>query len=367
MALAREIEGFRVLASSLLRDPGAHIAAPSSSSLYRELGKAWQASVGVVEALSGDEVHVPEEGHSVEEDVLDALVTATQEVWASVKPKINGVTVPQRISSITKAYRLFRAAASAAPGGQPDGRAADRAALAGLGVPTYVPMTPGAGGPSPAGGSWRDDLVRRGVGDGGFHSPREQGEEGGEQGTGQGGGIDLVEALLGRMDGAGASQVPKPGKGAGETPAKRSAGVSPPLARAASRLITVGVPPLRVQRQGQALLSNILLNSDSGTFTGWVNKQAKLSGAQLREALSTARAMDLATMELGTVYLVTSAAEVQARRLLSITIFSKTNSWKLAAVLEEVPTEGMLPELPEDMVTAMCSRLKAWDKLGLDP
>ena len=117
-ALAREIEGFRVLASSLLRDPGAHIAAPSSSSLYRELGKAWQASVGVVEALSGDEVHVPEEGHSVEEDVLDALVTATQEVWASVKPKINGVTVPQRISSITKAYRLFRAAASAAPGGR---------------------------------------------------------------------------------------------------------------------------------------------------------------------------------------------------------------------------------------------------------
>ena len=128
----------------------------------------------------------------------------------------------------------------------------------------------------------------------------------------------------------------------------------------------VGAPPLRVNSMGQSLLTNVLRCSDSGTLTGWVEKQRKLSGHALREALTIGRAMDLAVLEMGPGYLATSAAEVQVRRLLSLAIHGKTGSWRLAPVLEEVPTDSMIPELPEAMIAQMGMQLKAYAKIGLE-
>ena len=119
-----------------------------------------------------------------------------------------------------------------------------------------------------------------------------------------------------------------------------------------------------MDRKGQSLLTNVLSNSDSGTVPGWVDKQKKLSGHSLREAQTIARSVDLAVLEMGPGYLATSAAEVQVRRLLSLAIHAKSGTWRLAPVLEEVPTDVMVAELPETMVQAMGLQLKAWDRLG---
>ena len=42
-------------------------------------------------------------------------------------------------------------------------------------------------------------------------------------------------------------------------------------------------------------------------------------------------------------------------------IHAKSSTWRLAPVLEEVPTDAMLPET---MVQAMGFQRKAWDRLG---
>ena len=88
-----------------------------------------------------------------------------------------------------------------------------------------------------------------------------------------------------------------------------------------------------------------------------------MQGAQLREALSIARALDLATHWYGAEYLVTDSAEVQLRRLLSVALAAKLGSFKLSQFLEEVPGDNALAELPDDVLRSLSERLKLEMKL----
>ena len=344
-AAARALEDSLVMpARALLTEPTG--AAPT---VYSGLGSLWYAAQVAITELPPDQAHTPSPGQTVEEDCKDAALAAIEELWVELKPHLGGVKLRRGNVAIEKAYTACRTRAVAA-------RAANRAAAELHGRPQYLPIST----PQPA------VSERPSAAAAGYHTPREGTLAAPDEPPGQ---VDLLDALLGRMDSAGqggpaapgAEGCKRPGKD-GPDPVQRAAGVSPAVVRAATRLTTVGVPPLRVKRYGQALIANVLQNSDSGTFTGWAEKKG-LSGAQLREGLTTARAMDLAVMELGPSYLATSAAEVQVRRLLSVALAAKTGKWTLAPVLEEVPTEGMLAELPEDFVEGMAQRLKVFSRL----
>ena len=102
------------------------------------------------------------------------------------------------------------------------------------------------------------------------------------------------------------------------------------------------------------------------TFTAWVESK-QLQGAQLREALSIARALDLATHWYGAEYLVTDSAEVQLRRLLSVALAAKLGNYKLSQFLEEVPGDSALAELPDDVLRSLSQRLKFEMKLEPRP
>ena len=99
------------------------------------------------------------------------------------------------------------------------------------------------------------------------------------------------------------------------------------------------------------------------TFTAWVESK-QLQCAQLREALSIARALDLATHWYGAEYLVTDSAEVQLRRLLSVALAAKLGNYKLSQFLEEVPGDSALAELPDDVLRSLSERLKLEMKLS---
>ena len=88
-----------------------------------------------------------------------------------------------------------------------------------------------------------------------------------------------------------------------------------------------------------------------------------MQGAQLREALSIARALDLATHWYGAEYLVTDSAEVQLRRLLSVALAAKLGNYKLSQFLEEVPGDNALAELADDVLRSLSERLKLEMKL----
>ena len=180
-------------------------------------------------------------------------------------------------------------------------------------------------------------------------------------------GEDLLEGLVLRMTngaaGAGEQDGPKPPPQTGKDKAAVSGSavtVSPALARAADRLVSVGVPPLLVDTIGGKLALHLLKTKD--TFTAWVESK-QLQGAQLREALSIARALDLATHWYGAEYLVTDSAEVQLRRLLSVALAAKLGNYKLSQFLEEVPGDSALEELPDDVLRSLSERLKLEMKL----
>ena len=181
-------------------------------------------------------------------------------------------------------------------------------------------------------------------------------------------GEDLLENLVLRMTngaaGAGEQDGPKPPPQTGKDKAAVSGSavtVSPALARAADRLVSVGVPPLRVDPIGGKLALHLLKTKD--TFTARVDSK-QLQGAQLREALSIARALDLATHWYGAEYLVTDSAEVQLRRLLSVALAAKLGNYKLSQFLEEVPGDSALAELPDDVLRSLSERLKLEMKLS---
>ena len=77
--------------------------------------------------------------------------------------------------------------------------------------------------------------------------------------------------------------------------------------------MSVWCPPLHVEkRYGASLALHLLQTKD--TFTSWAESRV-LSGLPLREVLTIARALDLATHSFGAKYLTSEPAEVQLRRL----------------------------------------------------
>jgi len=143
-------------------------------------------------------------------------------------------------------------------------------------------------------------------------------------------------------------------------PAQRAAAVPPTLARAATRLTSIGCPPLRVDPIAGTLATHILQSKP--TFTDWVESK-NLTGASLREGMTDARALDLATQQFGPVFLISNPAEVLLRRLLSVVLASKMGNWKLSTFLEEIPGEGALAELPDSILKGLSERLKLEMKL----
>ena len=128
------------------------------------------------------------------------------------------------------------------------------------------------------------------------------------------------------------------------------------LARAAERLVSVGCPPLRVEKRYGATLALHLLQTKD-TFTSWAESRG-LSGAPLREVLTIARALDLATHSFGAKYLMSDPAKVQLRRLYSVCLAAKLGSYRLSQHLEEVPGDGALAELPASIMREMSEAMK---------
>jgi hypothetical protein len=303
--------------------------ATTPKQVYASIGRAWVQLLRSVETLDGSEAHVPEDGRAVADDVKDAVQAAIGVLWMEIKPTLGGKALQQRTTSIesafTEAYRGTLA------------HAADRAAAAA--APAAIQMTPDAPDVAP-----------------GYMTPREAPPAGGP---------DLVDMLMSRMPGAAPTSaapiVPAPitGNGGGAT-AQRAAAVSPDLARAATRLTGIGCPPLRVDKLGPQLALHLLLSKD--TFTAYVEPRG-LTGGQLREALTLARALDLGTVEFGSAFLVSSPAEVMLRRLVSLMLGVKMGNFKMASFLEEVPGEGALDVLPDTVLKSIQERMKLVLKL----
>ena len=78
----------------------------------------------------------------------------------------------------------------------------------------------------------------------------------------------------------------------------------------------------------------------------------------MREALTIARALDLATHSFGAKYLTSEPAEVRLRRLYSVWLAAKLGSYKLSQHLEELPGEGALAELPASILREISDALK---------
>ena len=109
------------------------------------------------------------------------------------------------------------------------------------------------------------------------------------------------------------------------------------------------------KRYGSVLAEHLLKSKP--TFTDWAETRS-LAGAPLREALTIARALDLATEHYGATYLTPEPAEVQLRRLSSVCLTAKLGSYKLSQHLEELPGDGALAELPASILREMSEALK---------
>ena len=109
------------------------------------------------------------------------------------------------------------------------------------------------------------------------------------------------------------------------------------------------------KRYGSVLAEHLLKSKP--TFTDWAETRG-LAGAPLREALTIARALDLATEHIGASYLTSAPAEVQLRRLYSVFLAAKLGSYRLSQHLEEVPGDGALAELPASIMREMSEAMK---------
>ena len=114
------------LPASVLLSPPVELA--NSKELYQTLGKFWADGHRAVQALEGEERHVPDEGSSLKEDVHGAVEATLDGLWIDKKPKLGGVgpVVQKRISgTMMKSYdESMRGAAAHLAA------AADRAAAA---------------------------------------------------------------------------------------------------------------------------------------------------------------------------------------------------------------------------------------------
>ena len=131
------------------------------------------------------------------------------------------------------------------------------------------------------------------------------------------------------------------------------------------RLVAVGVPPLRKERQGVILASMML--GTKNTFTEWVDTyehKLKMTGHLLREAQTIGRTLDLDVHQLGPGYLGTDGAEILLRRLLCLVTAAKHGgSFKIASKFEELPADDAISEIPEEMLTEVYTRIKLEEKL----
>ena len=141
--------------------------------------------------------------------------------------------------------------------------------------------------------------------------------------------------------------------------------VPPHLAQKFYRFVNYGVPPLRKKRQGP-VLANIMLGSKN-SFSDWVDmceQKLKMTGHLLREAQTMRRTLDLSVNQLGPGYLGTDGAEILLRRLLCLVTAAKHGgSFKIASKFEELPADDAISEIPEDMLTEVCTRIKLEEKL----
>ena len=78
----------------------------------------------------------------------------------------------------------------------------------------------------------------------------------------------------------------------------------------------------------------------------------------MREALTIASVLDLATEHFGAKYLTSEPAEVRLRHLYSLCLAAKLGSYKLAQHLEELPGAGGLAELPACILREMSEARK---------
>ena len=305
---------------------------PDAAVTYANLGKLWASTEQEIAGLTGTDAHVAAVDSSLDADVKDSVHSTLAALWAELKPMVgpSGATthaLRNRPTSIEKHHGIaMRGAAAYAAA------AADRAAaVAFQGNPVvHSIMTP---------------TVQKEEPETGYRTPREQ--AGSEE-------PDLVDKLLARMTGQ--PEIPEQASGKdAATKATQPAAVPPSLAAAANRLTAVGCPPFRVEKMAAALAQHILQRKP--TFTEWVESKG-LSGAALREALTEARALDLGTAELGAKFLLSSPAEVLIRRLLSIALAQKMGSYRVASLLEELPGDNALAELPDVIMKAIGERLK---------
>ena len=195
---------------------------------------------------------------------------------------------------------------------------------------------------------------------------------------------DIMDQILGRMRAADtSSRVVKSGNvfGAGR---KAAAAVSPPdadgavdeedglaplppsvshnLHRACAYLHEqVGAPPLRCEPDRFAPELTIALLTTHQTFTKFVQAHT-LKGAQLREALTHARVLDLEVSRVGAKHIRTPAAEVQLRRLFAIVLASSHGGYHMASALEEIPDGSVVAEIPEGIMRRLETRMAAHQK-----
>ena len=118
---------------------------------------------------------------------------------------------------------------------------------------------------------------------------------------------------------------------------------------------------MRKSRVGAALAGNA--PQSNCTFTEWVDAQKVLQMIQLREAQTIARSLDLATYQYGAALLMSDPAEVMLRQMYAQVVGCRAGSLSIAEILEELPGEHMVADLPGSIVLEMEERLSIMRKL----
>ena len=318
-------ENFAVLLRTLLD----LVQQETAAELGAKIAAAWVNTQLELERLGGRDRHLPEDGRTLSEDLENEVVTFATLHWDTLRRSQKPPTYPasgkpanSMISTTVKKQYEEKLKQRRA------GAAADRAAAASMAGPPGLPV------PVPS------------------HSMSTPEKDG--KGT-------LVQQLLARADGD-ADAEDDPSKTNGDQSGNeqggriaRAAAVPPPLVRACRRLMDPGPPDLRVERQAGALALHML--KEKWTFTDWIETQG-LTGQQLREGRTHARALELGVEDMGPAYLLSRSAEVTLRRMLSLAVTAAAGNARMGTKVEELPREGVLAALPESMVKDMAEELK---------
>ena len=122
-AAEEAIAEYGAAAAGVLRNVEPH-QHQTGTPTYEALGRLWFQALAKVEALEGEDAHVPLADRTLAEDVEDAVMTVNAELWAQLKPKLPSGTMGNRVSAIRRAMQTHVTHRAASAGG----RAADRAA-----------------------------------------------------------------------------------------------------------------------------------------------------------------------------------------------------------------------------------------------